>query len=34
MAKYRPNSSNIIQIIVAALITMFVLDLLNVWQSF
>ena len=31
MAKYTPNTSNVIQIIVAALITMVILDLLHVW---
>lgn len=31
MAKYTPNTQNIIQIIVAAIITMVVLDLLHVF---
>lgn len=31
MAKYTPNTGNIIQIIVAAIITMVILDLLHVW---
>lgn len=31
MAKYTPNTQNIIQIIVAAIITMIVLDLLHVF---
>ena len=31
MAKYTPNTSNIIQILIAAVITMVVLDLLHVW---
>jgi len=31
MAKYTPNSQNLIQILVAAVITMVILDLLHVW---
>ena len=32
MAKYTPNTKNLIQIIVAAIITMVIFDLLNVWH--
>ena len=31
MAKYTPNTQNIIQILIAAVITMVILDLLHVW---
>lgn len=31
MAKYTPNTQNVIQILVAAVITMVILDLLHVW---
>ena len=31
MAKYSPNTKNIIEILVAALITKVILDLLHVW---
>ncbi len=32
MARYKMNSKNVIQIIIAAVITMVILDLLNVWH--
>ena len=31
MAKYTPNTQNLIQILIAAVITMVILDLLHVW---
>ena len=32
MAKYTPNTGNVIQIVVAAIITFVILELLGVWH--